>query len=236
MPPSAPMKRFYVAVETVRVPDGYHITLDDRPIRTPGGRLVVIGDLRLAQALAAEWDAQRPVIDLKRMGLNQLVNSAIDRVQSDPDLTRDEIAVYAASDLLCYRAEAPAVLAARQIAAWDPLLDWASDRYGVRLKVTSGIITVEQEAAVLRALRAPIQAMDVFQLAALRAVTGLSGSLIVALAVAEGYLDAAAAWRAAQIDEDWQREKWGQDAEAAASQAAAYAAFNHAAHMLALLR
>jgi chaperone required for assembly of F1-ATPase len=229
------LKRFYETVAVTKVDGGYHITLDTRPVRTPGGETVLVQNRALADALAAEWDAQKMHIEFSTMGINQLVNSAIDRGGVDRAVLADELAAYGSTDLLCYRAEGPTALMARQVAAWDPLLDWAETRYGARLRVTSGIVAIEQDATALAALQARIAAADPFQLVALRAAVGICGSLIVGLAVAEGHLDIERAWQVVNIDEDWQKEKWGEDAQATANRAGAFAAFAKAGHMLQVL-
>lgn len=229
------LKRFYEIAAATKVDGGYHITLDAKPVRTPGGETVLLQNRALADALAAEWDAQKTHIEFSTMGINQLVNSAIDRGAVDRAALAIELAAYASTDLLCYRAEAPAALVARQVVAWDPLLDWAGARYGARLRVTSGIVAIEQDASALAALQARIAAADPFQLVALRAAVGICGSLIVGLAVAEGHLDIERAWQVVNIDEDWQKEKWGEDAQAAANRAGAFAAFAQAGHMLQVL-
>ncbi|MEQ1888840.1 MAG: ATP12 family protein [Alphaproteobacteria bacterium] len=235
MPPPR-VKRFYETAAAVNADGGYHIALDGKPVRTPGGQTVLLANRALADALAAEWDAQRPHIDLPRMGLNQLVNAAIDRGRADRAALADELIAYGNTDLLCYRAEGPPALVARQTAAWDPVLDWAGARYGVRLKVTSGIVAIEQDAPAMGALGAEVLKADPFQLTALRAAVGICGSLIVGLAAAEGCLDAGQAWRTVNVDEDWQREKWGEDPQAVSNRADAFAAFSHAVHMLRLLQ
>lgn len=229
------LKRFYKTVAASSDDGAYHITLDGKPIRTPGGATVLVRNRALADALVAEWDAQDPHIEFSSMGINQLVNSAIDRSMPDRLRLIDELCAYGATDLLCYRADGPVALVARQAAAWDPLLDWAEARYGARLRVTSGIVAIEQDATALAALQARIVTADPFQLCALRAAVGICGSLIVGLAVAEGHLDIERAWQVVNIDEDWQKEKWGEDTQSAANRAGALAAFTQAAHMLQVL-
>ena len=229
------LKRFYEVAAAVKAEGGYQILLDGKPVRTPGGRTVLLPGRALAEALAAEWDAQRPFIDLPRMGLHQLVCNTLDRGAAGQQELLDELVAYGETELLCYRAGEPAALAARQAAAWDPLLDWAANRFGARLGVTSGIMAITQDAAAISALRDRIARADPFQLTALRAATGIGGSLIVALALAEAHLDLDAAWRMVNVDEDWQREKWGEDTQAAANRADALLAFTYAARMLQLL-
>ncbi len=228
-------KRFYQSAAAIKVAGGYHITLDAKPVRTPGGKTVLVQNKALGEALAAEWEAQKTYIELTGMGLNQLVNSAIDAGASELAALAGELAAYGESDLLCYRAEGPPALVARQAAAWDPLLDWAWTRYGARLRVTQGIVPIAQDATALTALRARIARADPFQLCALRAAVGIGGSLIVGLAISDRHLNIERAWQLVNIDEDWQREKWGEDAQAAANRAGAFAAFAMAGHMLQML-
>lgn len=230
------MKRFYKEALARPADGGFCIALDGKPIRTPGGVTVLIPHRALADALAAEWEAQGAEMKPARMEINQLVNIAMDRIAVNPEAMVEEIAAYAGSDLLCYRAQAPAGLVARQQKAWDPLLDWAEARFGIRFAVTAGIIPVSQDILALQKIKAVIGLDDPFRLSALRALTGLGGSLILAMAVREGHLDAMTAWRVAHIDEDWQREKWGEDSEAGTARANAYRAFASAAHMMDLLR
>ncbi len=229
------VKRFYETATVVKAEGGYQVALDGKPIRTPGGHAMLLPGRALAEALAAEWDAQRPLVDLPRMGLNQLVSTALERGLAEQRALLDELVAYGETELLCYRAGEPAALAARQAAAWDPLLDWAASRFGARLHVTSGVMAIAQDPAAISALRDRIVRTDPFQLTALRAATGIGGSLIVALALADAHLDIEAAWRLVNVDEDWQREKWGEDAQAAANRADALVAFTHAARMLQLL-
>lgn len=235
MPP-ARLKRFYKIAAAVKVDGGYHVALDGKPVRTPGGQTLLLTSKAMAEALAAEWQAQGDELQLARMGLHQLVCNALDCSAAERARLMDELAAYGETDLLCYRTDDPVALAARQKAAWDPLLDWAAEHYGARLHATSGIVAIAQDTGALAALRARILQADPLQLGALRAAAGIGGSLIVALAMAEGRLDAAQAWRVVNIDEDWQREKWGEDAQAAANRADAFRAFSHAANMLLLLR
>jgi len=228
-------KRFYQSAAAIKVAGGYHITLDAKPVRTPGGKTVLVQNKALGEALAAEWEAQKTYIELTGMGLNQLVNSAIDAGASELAALAGELAAYGESDLLCYRAEGPPALVARQAAAWDPLLDWAWTRYGARLRVTQGIVPIAQDGVAMAALRARIAQADAFQLCALRAAVGIGGSLIVGLAISDRHLNIERAWQLVNIDEDWQREKWGEDAQAAANRAGAFAAFAMAGHMLQML-
>ncbi len=214
---------------------GRGIRLDDRPLRTPAGAPLLLPSDALAEAIAREWRSVADAIDPGAMPLTGLANAAIDRVSPDREGFARGIAAYADSDLLCYRADAPDSLVARQAAAWDGPLRWAERRYDVGFVVTPGIVHVPQPPATLTRMAAAVAAYDAFGLAALHPLTTLSGSLVLALAVAEGEVEPDAAWRAAELDELWQAERWGEDTLAMAARAARAKAFGAAARMLAIL-
>ncbi len=213
----APVKRFYKVAEVGEEADGrYALTLDGRRARTPGRNALAARSRAVMQAVAEEWARQGEALDPADMPLTRLLNSAIDGVAKAMDETRAEIVRYAGSDLLCYRAESPEALAERQRAAYDPVLDWAAEVLGARFVLAAGVIHVEQPPDPLAAVRAAVAAVDdPVALAGLSVVTTLTGSAVLALAVARGRLTAAEAWRIAHVDEDFQIEKWGEDAEAA---------------------
>jgi len=190
----------------------------------------------LAEAIAAEWGGQAETIKPETMPMTQFASTAIDRVSGRRDEVIEEIAAYGGSDLLCYRAEGPADLVARQAEAWQPLLDWAAARLGADLAVTEGVIAVSQTPEALSALRMAVAAQDEFGLAALHNLTTTLGSVVLALAVARREIDAEAAWQASIVDELWQAEKWGQDAEAELRRAGLRENVLTAARFLALLR
>ena len=225
------MKRFWRAVS---VEDG-EVRLDDRPVRTPGRSPLAIPYPRLAEAIAEEWRAVEGDIDPRAMPLTGLANAAIDRIAPDPAAFAAGLTTYGESDLLCYRAEMPAELVARQRAAWDPLLDWAQRRYDVHFAVTAGVIHTSQPAATLARLAEAVAARNVFELAGLSPVVTTTGSLVAALALLEGAADAATIWRAAEIDEDWQAEQWGEDDLARRARDAHRADFDAGARFLSLL-
>lgn len=229
-------KRFYKAAAATLKSGLYVITLDGRPVSTPGKSPLLTPNTALALALAAEWEAQQEFIEQRLMQLNLLAFAAIDQVTPDRLACIDEIAAYGGSDLLCYRAAGPAPLIARQSAAWDPLLAWAERQYGASLIATTGIGHVPQSPEALMALRSGFTDADPFLLAALRSAVGICGSLVLGLALMEGRLDAVSAWRTSQVDEDWQRETWGEDAEDSARRADAFMALGHAGQMMRLLR
>jgi chaperone required for assembly of F1-ATPase len=213
-------KRFYKQAGFAKSGDGYAIQLDGKQARTPGRAPLVVSSERLAEALAAEWEAQVNVIDPRTMPLTRIVNSAVDGVTTRMDEVRAGIVAYAGTDLLCYWAESPDALVARQAAAWSPLLDWAKTELGARFAKSQGIAHVAQEPETLAAIDRALMGYDPIALAALHTITTLTGSAILALAVAKGRLTPAQAWSAAHIDEDWQVEKWGEDFEAAERRAA----------------
>lgn len=211
--PQVRPKRFYENAEAVETDDGWTVQLDGRPVRTPA-KAVFAASRPVAAAAAAEWAAQAEEIVPEAMPVTRAVNSAIDRVAPQRGAVIDEVAGYGGTDLLCYRAEHPSGLAARQAAAWDPLLDWAAERFGARLALAAGIVHVAQPPETLDALRAEVAKLGDVGLTAFADLTALSGSLVIALAVRDGRLDAETAWAASRIDEEWQIEQWGRDAEA----------------------
>lgn len=211
------MKRFYTEVTASPKRGGYAILLDDKPVRTPARVPLLVPTEPLAGAIVAEWAAQVDTIKPANMPLTGLANAAIDRVAPNPVHFAAELARYAATELLCYRAEGPAPLVARQAATWDPQLAWATARYDVVFRVTAGIIHVAQPPATLARLDRAFAAFDPFRLAALHPVVTICGSAVIGLAVAEARLDAAEAWAAGQLDEIWQAEQWGEDPLAIAS-------------------
>ncbi len=206
--------RFYETVASR--PEGADplLLLDSRPVRTPGGRLFAVPTEDLARALAAEWAAQITHINPATMPLTRLVNAAIDGVENAMAPTRDAILAYGRSDLLCYRANEPERLAARQSELWDPVLDWARTRHGIRLVLSSGVMPVAQDDGALAALSGAMPHGPALLLAALHSATTLSGSALLALALHDRLLTADAAWTAAHVDEDWNMELWGRDEEA----------------------
>ncbi len=213
------MKRVYKSVEARATDNGWGIALDGRPLRTPAKRDLHLPSERLAAAIAAEWDAQHPDIRPETMPLTRLATTAIDRTGEKRAEIAAEVANYAGTDLVCYRAAHPPALAARQEAVWQPLLDWTAGRYDAGLAVTAGIMPVAQSPASLKAYAAAVAALDDFHLTALHAATAACGSLVIALALLEGRLDAETAFAAAQLDETFQIEGWGEDAEATARRA-----------------
>jgi chaperone required for assembly of F1-ATPase len=202
------MKRFW---KDVRVDDNRVVRLDDKPVRTPGRVPLALPNDALAGAIADEWRAIEGEIDPRATPLTGLANAAIDRVAPDPAAFAANLAKYGESDLLCYRAEDPPELVARQAAAWDPLLDWARDRYDVHVTTIAGLMHQPQPPATLARLSEALAARHPFALAALSPIVTITGTLVGALALAEGAVDAETLWRSAHVDEDWQAERWGED-------------------------
>lgn len=209
-------KRFWTGAEVAPAEaGGFTVTLDGRAVKTPAKAPLVLPTRALAEAVAAEWQAQGEKIDPGTMPVTRAANSAIDKVTPQHAEVVEMLAAYGGTDLLCYRAEAPEALAARQAQAWDPLLDWAAETYDARLNVGAGVMHIPQPADALRKLRAPVAAMTPFELAGFHDLVALSGSLVIALATVAGVAPPEELWAASRIDETWQEEQWGTDAEAA---------------------
>lgn len=196
-------------------PDGYSVTLDGRPVRTPVGSPLILSSEGLAAAVAEEWLAQVDTIKPHTMPLTQLAATALDRVGRRRDETIEQALSYASTDLLCYRAETPRDLIARQEAGWQPLLDWIFELCGARLEVTSGVVPLDQPADALDRLRGVIAGFADPELTALVTAMQVSGSLVIALALVLGRVDADEAFELSQLDESYQIERWGDDEEAA---------------------
>ena len=208
-------KRFYKDVTTDKAEEGYRILLDGRPVRTPGKKLLAVPAEAIAERLKVEWDAQAEEIDPAKMPVTRLVNTAIDGVAENLDAVFEEIVRFAGTDMLCYRADSPEGLVARQREGWDPIIRWAADTRGIRLILVEGVMHQEQPAEAIEAFAAALSAhRDPLALACVHTVTTLTGSALLALAFAEGVIDADKAWLLAHVDEDWQIEHWGTDEEA----------------------
>ena len=209
-------KRFWTEVSVAAVDDGFRILLDGKPVKTPGRRELRLPSAAVAEGVAAEWRAQETHLDPAAMPMTRLANSVVDWVSGALAEVAADAVKYAGTDLLCYRAEGPERLVARQTESWDPLLDWIEETHGARLLVAEGIVHVAQDRDALSALRAVVDRLDAWRLAGLHVLTTLTGSFVLALAVVEGRLDRSTAWSLAHLDEDWNRELWGPDAEAEA--------------------
>lgn len=227
-------KRFY---ERPHVADAapFSVLLDGRGVKTPAGQPLAAPVRVLGEAIAAEWDAQGERIDPATMPLTRLANTIIDGVAAAPAPVADEVAQFLGSDLLCYRADTPAGLVARQAQHWDPVLDWARDALGARFILGQGVMFVAQPDRAIAAARAQIPS-DPWRLGAVHMVTTLTGSALLALALAHGALDTEAAWAAAHVDEDWNMDQWGRDELALARRAARFAEMQAAATVLELVR
>ncbi len=230
------MKRVYSAAGVDAVEGGYCVTLDTRPLRTPARAVLVLPRRALAEAVAAEWAAQAELVRPHTMPLMRLAATAVDRIAPEHETAIDQIAAYATSDLVCYRAETPADLVARQTAAWQPLVKWAAEALAAELVVTRGVVPVTQPPTAMSALRAAVARHEPMAMAALQQATTATGSLVIGLALAAGRLDAGEAHDAGQVDETFQAEHWGEDAEAAGRRAALKDDIAAAARFLELLR
>ena len=224
-------KRFHAKSGVAEVAGGFAVTLDDRPIRTPSGRQVVAPRREIAEAIAAEWDAQQEFIDPLTMPMTRFANSVVDAVVDRVDAVTEDIVKYFGSDLLFYRAGHPEALVAREAALWDPLLFWAADTLGAHFILAEGIVHVRQPESAVAAARAALPT-DPWSIAALHVVTTLTGSALLALALLRGVVDRDQAWATAHVDEDWNIEQWGVDEEVAARRAARLVDFRAAAGIL----
>jgi len=211
-------RRFYQRATAASAADGHVACLDGAPIRTPAGHVLAAPTLALAEAIAAEWEAQRDVIDPANMPLTRLANAIIDGVAHAARAIAAEIEKYLASDLLFYRVSTPQELCARQARHWDPILAWAREALGADFRLGEGVAYVSQPATALAAAAAAIPNDD-WRLGAVHAVTTLTGSALLALALACGRVSAEEAWQAAHVDEDWNMEQWGRDEIALARRA-----------------
>ncbi|MGH6994391.1 MAG: ATP12 family chaperone protein [Stellaceae bacterium] len=229
------MKRFFKTAAAGETVGGYTVLLDGKPMRTPAKAPLAVRSKKLAEAIAAEWQAQGETIKPSALPLTRLAGTAIDLVAQRREIVVGEIAKYAATDLVCYRADTPSELATRQHRAWQPHLDWAGTRYAP-LRVTSGIAPVTQAPESVAAYRDAVAAYDDMMLTALHLATTTLGSLVLALAMIEGRIAADEAFAAAELDQSFQIEQWGEDAEAIAHRAAVRDDVSVAARFAALHR
>ena len=227
-------KRFYEnAAAGAGAP--YPVLLDNRVVKTPAGSTLAAPSHTLAQAIAAEWDAQGERIDPATMPLTKLANTIIDGVVPNPEPVSDEIAKYLGSDLVCYRAAEPEGLVAAQAQHWDPVLAWAREAHGARFVLGEGVMFVAQPEAAIAAVRAAIP-LEPWRLGAVHLITTLTGSALIALALAARELGVDDAWAAAHVDEDWNMQLWGRDEIALARRAARFADMQAAGTVLSLTR
>lgn len=229
-------KRFWKTVSVVEAGDGFGIALDGKSVRSPYKTLLVVPTRPLAEAIAEEWDAQSGYVRPDAMPLTRMGNSALDKVAPQLAAVLAHLAEYAGTDLLCYRAEQPPTLAMRQAASWDPVLGWVEVTLGARLRVGTGVMPIAQPRDAVERLRTHLAAFNPFELTGVHDLIGLSGSAVLGLAVAHGFLTGEAAWSLSRIDEDWQAEQWGEDEEATHHAALKAAAFLSAERFLRLSR
>lgn len=223
--------RFWREVTVEAVDGGFRILLDGRPVKTPGKRELHLPTADVAEGVADEWRAQETHLDPATMPMTRIANSVVDAVSERRDEVAADAVRYAGSDLLCYRAEGPERLVARQTEGWDPLLDWIDETHGARLLVAEGVVHVAQDADAIHALLAHLDGFDPWRLAGLHVLTTLTGSFVLALALLEGRLSRDAAWDLAHLDETWSAEMWGSDAEAEARLAHRRREFDAAARL-----
>jgi chaperone required for assembly of F1-ATPase len=208
-------RRAYQTVSVERSDDGYAVRLDDKPLKTPGGKPVVVPWEGLAEAIAAEWRSQGAKPAISTLPMTRIAATALDRIPSRRGGVLDELLAYAETELVCHRAEAPPELVTRQQATWQPLLDWLAQQYDAPLAVTCGVLPKPQAKSSLKALRRMLEGLDDFSLAGLSVAVASAGSLVIGLAVLDGRLDAAQAFDAAELDATYQIEQWGEDSIAA---------------------
>ena len=211
------MKRFWTVVDVVASNGGFSIALDGRPLKTPARATLSVPTPALAEAIAAEWRDCGDEINPRAMPMTGLANAAMDRVAADPEAFAGSLARYAEGDLLAYRADHPQLLVDRMATRWDPLLAWARRRYAVDFAIGTGVIHIPQPEATVKRLAAALAALGPFELAAMAPLITIGGSLVTALAVHERAVDPATAWDVVGLDEQWQIEQWGADAEAEAA-------------------
>ena len=229
------MKRFWKAADVVERDGGWGVELDGKPLRTPAREPLTVPTRALAEAVADEWNGVEEKIDPRGLPLTGLANAAIDRVAPDKQAFAAGLARYAEADLACYRAENPPGLVERQAEYWDPLLGWGQRRFDVDFKTTNGIVHVAQPQATVDRLAHAVSTLDPFRLAGLSPLVTIGGSLLAALGVLEGAFTPEQAWEAVSVDDRWQLEHWGSDAEAEAALASRRWDFLAAARYLELL-
>ncbi|MEM8979955.1 MAG: ATP12 family protein [Pseudomonadota bacterium] len=208
------LKRFWTAVSVAREDDGYAVLLDGRGVKTPAKKPLHVPSHAAASLIAAEWEAQVGQVDPTTMPHTRMANAAIDKVAVQFDEVANLLSDFGETDLLCYRAEGPEGLRARQAEAWDPLLAWANEQYGAKLTPVTGVMFAPQAPKALEALRAALQEQSNFELAALHDLISLTGSLVMGLAASQAAFDSEQLWAWSRIDDSWQIEQWGEDEEA----------------------
>jgi len=224
-------KRFYAEAGVLETDGGFAVALDGKPIRTPSGRIVTVPAREIADAMAAEWQAQQETIDPLTMPMTRFANSVVEAVVDRVQPVADDIVKYFHSDLLFYRAGHPEALVEREARHWDPVLFWAADALRAHFILAEGIAHVSQPQSAIEAARQALP-HDPWSVAALHVVTTLTGSALLALALKHGVLDPDQVWAAAHVDEDWNADHWGVDEEVAARRAARLVDFRAAAQIL----
>jgi chaperone required for assembly of F1-ATPase len=215
------LKRFYKEVGVCELPEGFGVTLDGKPIKTPGKVNIAVPTLALAEGIAAEWLAQETDIKPQTMPLMQLAATVIDHLENNRKQIEETVVRFSETDMVCYRADdrEPAELLALQKALWDPLLDWLRDRHGVTLFTTAGVLPITQPREAIAALADVVAGMDTWRLGAFQAAAASAGSLVIGLALVEGRIDADQAFAAAELDAGFEIDRWGEDALATARRA-----------------
>nr|WP_325253092.1 ATP12 family protein [Amylibacter sp.] len=210
-------KRFWTDVAVAQADQGYVIHLDGRVVKTPLKQDLVLPTQAAAELVAAEWDAAEGELNPAAMPATRWANVSVDKMGPQFDGVVEMLAAYGDNDLLCYRATHPQELIARQAAVWDPPLQWAAKHFNAPLLVTQGVIPIDQPNQSLANLQAAVSGFDCFELAAFHDLVQISGSLVLALAVAHREMDVNVAWDVSRVDENWQIEQWGEDEEAQAT-------------------
>lgn len=222
-------KRFWKAAKAVELETGFSVELDGRSVKTPAKSALILPTLAMAQAIAAEWDAQVEAIDPRTMPTTRTANAAIDKVMIQHAEVAEMLAEYGGTDLLCYRAASPKELIQRQAERWDPLLDWATQALDAELKSATGVMFVAQDAISLKRLSQRVHSLTSFQLAAFHDLVSMSGSLVLGFAAAYKERPVDEVWALSRLDESWQEELWGKDDEASELAEIKREAFCHAA-------
>lgn len=208
------MKKFYKEVSTSKDEGGVRVLLDDKPIKSPLGEMLILPTVGMADAIAKEWQVDGDEIQPEKMPLTRFANTSFDRVKKQRKLVEDEIVGFADTDLLCYRADHPEELAKMQTKAWDPILEWLQAEFSITPQVTNNILHIEQNSKDIEKIEALVVSMDDFTLSALHSATSILGSVFLAMALQKGRLSVDAAWDASRIDESYQIKHWGEDQEA----------------------
>jgi chaperone required for assembly of F1-ATPase len=207
-------KRFWKEAAVVQTEDGYNVTLDGHPVRTPSKSALVIRYRSIADQIAAEWMAQEEEVDPTTMPATRMVNSVIDKVSINADAIVEMLSEYAGTDLLCYRATTAQSLIDEQARLWDPLLQWSADVLNAPMNVTSGVMFTTQDEASIQVYSLKLKNLNHYQLAGVHDLITISGSAVIAVALISNHISMEQAWAAATVDEAWQEKQWGADDEA----------------------